>query len=261
MNTPEIIEFNNQRLLTTEQLAEFYGTTTETVRKNFSNNKDKFIEGKHFYLLEGTELQSFKNSVNNIHSVVGKNARSLILYTKQGASRHSKMLGTDKAWDMFDELEENYFNPKKEIDTSNLSPELQMFNGLFKALASQELATKQLENKVDNISEIVSLNVTDWRKESQKLIRRMAQNQGGFGAYQEINTAIYEEIENRAAANLKQRLTNKRGRMALEGVSKSKLDKLNKLDVIGEDKRLLQIYLAVVKEFAIKYGIDLDDIA
>ena len=33
------------------------------------------------------------------------------------------------------------------IDTSNLSPELQMFQGLFTAVAKQEIATKQLESK------------------------------------------------------------------------------------------------------------------
>lgn len=43
--------------------------------------------------------------------------------------------------------------------------------------------------------------------------------------------------------------------MAEEGASKSKRDKTNKLDVIEMDKRLKEIYLAVVKDFAIKYGV------
>lgn len=253
----QVIELNNQRILTTEQLAEFYEATSKNIRDNFQNNKEKFVEGKHYYRLEGEELREFKKETENF-GIVGNRVNQLILYTKQGASRHSKMLGTDKAWDMFDELEENYFNPKNKLDTSNLSPELQMFNGLFQSLAKQELATKKLETKVDNISEIVALNTTDWRKDSQKLIRRMAQNQGGFGAYQEINNLIYEETERRAGANLKQRLTNKRRRMADEGVSKSKRDKLNKLDVISEDKRVLEVYIAVVKDFAIKYGVEID---
>lgn len=111
MNTPQIIEINNQRLLTTEQLAEFYEASETQIKTNFNRNKEKFIEGKHYVLLKGEELKEFKNSVTNCN-LVGKNANTLILYTKQGASRHSKMLGTDRAWDMFDELEENYFNPQ-----------------------------------------------------------------------------------------------------------------------------------------------------
>ncbi|MHC5249813.1 ORF6C domain-containing protein [Enterococcus sp. LJL90] len=111
MNELQIIEFNNQRILTTEQLAEFYDVSEKQIRQNFNNNKIKFIEGKHYFRLEGSELKKFKDSVENF-DIVGNRVNQLILYTKQGASRHSKMLGTDQAWDMFDELEENYFNPR-----------------------------------------------------------------------------------------------------------------------------------------------------
>lgn len=143
----------------------------------------------------------------------------------------------------------------KQLDTSNLSPELQFMNSVVKSLAKQELETKRIETKVDNITEIVALNTTDWRKESQHLIRQMAKTQGGFEAYREVQADIYQELDRRAGSSLKTRVTNKRRRMADEGVSKSKRDKLSKLDVIAEDKRLLEIYLAIVKEFAVKYGV------
>ncbi len=152
----------------------------------------------------------------------------------------------------FNEMENQI---KRELDTSELSPELQMFNGLFKAIANQEIATKKLESKVDGISEIVALNTTDWRKDSRHLVNKMAQSQGGFGAYSEIQANIYKEVERRAGCNLKQRVVNKRRRMADEGVCKSKRRNLNNLDVIAEDKKLVEIYVAVVKEFAIKYDV------
>lgn len=81
MNTPEIIEFNNQRLLTIEQLAECYGAKTIQIQQNIRNNREKFVEGKHFYLFEGQELKEFKNRLENFESV-GENERALILYTK-----------------------------------------------------------------------------------------------------------------------------------------------------------------------------------
>lgn len=49
--------------------------------------------------------------------------------------------------------------------------------------------------------------------------------------------------------------------MADEGVCKSARDKLTKVDVIADDKKLIEIYLAIVKEMAVKYGGDLADIA
>lgn len=154
--------------------------------------------------------------------------------------------------DAFNQMEEHI---KQQLDTMNLSPELQFMNSVVQSLAKQELETKRVETKVDHITEIVALNTTDWRKDCRTLINKMAKNQGGFHAYQEIQSDIYEEVDRRAGSSLKIRLTNLRNRMAGEGVSKSKRDKTNKLDVIDSDKRLKEIYLAVVKEFAIKYGV------
>lgn len=106
------VQYSNDLILTTEQLADFFGTSIDNIKKNFSNNKDRFVEGKHFYLLKGASLKAFKDEVNHIH-LVGKRASSLYLWTKRGASRHAKILDTDKAWDVFDELEQSYFDNNK----------------------------------------------------------------------------------------------------------------------------------------------------
>lgn len=150
----------------------------------------------------------------------------------------------------FNKLEEEH--KQHQIDTEELSPELKMFNQIFKSVANQELENKKLNHKVDNIAEIVSLNTTDWRKTSQSIIKKIAITQGGYEAYRDVAKSIYDETDKRAGSNLKTRLTNLRKNMALEGASKSKRDKANKLDVIESDKRLKEIYMAVVKDTAIK---------
>lgn len=55
--------------------------------------------------------------------------------------------------------------------------------------------------------------------------------------------------------DLQTRFTNKRRRMADNGVCKSARDKLSFVDVIAEDKKLIEGYTAIVKEMAIKYGV------
>jgi phage antirepressor YoqD-like protein len=107
-----IIEHKGQRVLTTSQVAQVYECEPHNIKKNFNDNKNRFVDGKHYFKLEGEELRRFKDEVTN-SDLVGKNASVLYLWTKQGASRHCKMLGTDRAWEMFDCLEENYFNPKR----------------------------------------------------------------------------------------------------------------------------------------------------
>ena len=145
---------------------------------------------------------------------------------------------------------------KKQLDMSNLSPELQLMANLVNNMAKQELAQKQLNEKVDSISEIVALNTTDWRKEANALINKVVRIMGNTpDAHKDTRSAIFTEVDRRAGASLETRLTNKRRRMADEGASKSKRDGLTKVDVISDDKKLVEIYVAVVKEFAIKYGV------
>lgn len=113
----EQVSYNDQLILTTEQLAEFYETTVDTIKVNFNNNKSKFEEGKHYYLLKGDKLKQFRLQVKNLYLQISPMTRSLYLWTKRGASRHAKMLGTDRAWDVYDELEETYFNVRQLIDS------------------------------------------------------------------------------------------------------------------------------------------------
>lgn len=196
---------------------------------------------------EGTDFSTF------LSESTGGRPKTNHAMTLDMAKEISMIQRTEKgkqARQYFIEVEKQY-----KLDTSSLSPELQFMNSVVQSLAKQEMATKQLSNKLDNITEIVALNTTDWRKDCRALINKMAKTQGGFSAYQEIQAAIYEEVDRRAGSSLNTRLTNLRRRAAEEGVSKSKRDKMNKLDVIEMDKRLKEIYLAVVKDFAIRYGV------
>ena len=67
MTLPTVIEQKGIRVLTSKQIAEKYETSTDIIKKNFSNNRKRYVEGKHYILLTGDELKAFKNQVNNVH--------------------------------------------------------------------------------------------------------------------------------------------------------------------------------------------------
>ena len=108
-----LIQYKAIPVMTTEQMAEFYGTDVDNIRKNFSNNSGRFVDGKHYFKVEGTELNELRLCVNNIHVQISSKARSLTLWTEKGAARHAKILDTDQAWDVFEQLEEVYFAVKE----------------------------------------------------------------------------------------------------------------------------------------------------
>ena len=119
MDNLTVLEYNNKRILTTKQLAEVYETKENNIQNNFNNNKDRFIEGEHYYILTGEELQQFKSQVNDIDLPINKFTSQLYIWTERGASRHCKILDTDKAWEQFDSLEETYFRVKQIRQTGN----------------------------------------------------------------------------------------------------------------------------------------------
>ena len=147
MNELTVLEHNSIRVMTTDQLAEAYGCAPKQIQQNFNNNRVRFIAGKHYFKLEGADLKAFKDSLENIESVVGSRAPSLILWTKQGAARHSKMLGTERAWDVFDELEESYFNPMR-----NMTPE-EFLLCSAQRMVEQARAIKTANARIDKVDE------------------------------------------------------------------------------------------------------------
>ena len=106
---PSYVEHNNQRVMTTEQLARFYGCETRQISENFKRNEERFIEGKHYYKIEGEALKLLKSQSVSNGLPINKFASVIYLWTRRGAARHAKMLTTDKAWEVFEALEDTYF--------------------------------------------------------------------------------------------------------------------------------------------------------
>ena len=145
------VKFNEEVVITTKMLAEVYECDESNIKVNFNSNKDKFIEGKHYYKLQGEELKNLR--VSNPYLQISPKTRTLYLWTKRGASRHCKMLGTDKAWEMFDTLEESYFNPKPQL-TNHDQAILNIINSrtdLEKALAIKDFEKVVTEPLHDEI--------------------------------------------------------------------------------------------------------------
>lgn len=247
------VEHNNQRVLTTQQLAEAYQTDTNNISKNFSNNRERFIEGRDFYFLQGEELQSFKRLLNDIPEPM-KYTPQLYLWTERGSNRHCKILDTDKAWEQFDILEETYFNVKNyDASVKELSPQLQV-------LINLELEQKKIKQEISEVKTTLYLvkdtvaNHTEdnWRDTINSMFNKIVKAVGNK-EYQKIRSDSYKLLEERAGVNLNIRLENYRSRLTENGSTKSKISGANKLDIIEQDKKLREIYTGIIKELTIKH--------
>lgn len=110
------VEHNNQRILTTEQVAEAYGTEAKILLRNFNRNKNRYLEGKHYYRLEGEILRQFLAlHTSNCRLQNPEKIRVLYLWTEKGAWLLAKSLNTDQAWQACEMLVDEYYRQNDEI--------------------------------------------------------------------------------------------------------------------------------------------------
>src|SRR5690625_4726728 len=149
-----------------------------------------------------------------------------------------------------------------ELNTSELSPELQIMNNMVRALANQELEQKRMQQElndtkkeINEVRQVFVLNPKNWRREVNDLIVKISKTKNSLDAYRETRLESYKRLEERARCNLTVRLENMRDRMRKAGSSKTMIERTNKMDVIASDDRLKEIYITVVKEMAIRHGV------
>ncbi len=160
MNGLQVIEYKEQRVLTTAQLADGYGTTAIRITQSFNRNSDRYVEGKHYYCLEGAELAAFKNEISNCDVVAGRVNR-YYLWTEKGALLHAKSLNTDKAWEVYDQLVETYFRAKEMLT-------------MPKTLSEALFMAAELQRQIEEKQPLISFAETAAKSKDSILIRELA---------------------------------------------------------------------------------------
>lgn len=122
MNNLTVTEYKNIRVLTTQQIAEAYESDARIISNNFNRNKERYVEGKHFICLEGEELKAFKT---NHHFDESSRINKLYLWTEKGAFLHAKSLNTDRAWEVYDRLVDEYFE-KPQVPAWTMDDKIQI---------------------------------------------------------------------------------------------------------------------------------------
>lgn len=121
----------------------------------------------------------------------------------------------------------------------------------------QERRLSLVEQEQRNTREILALTNNDWRNKVNAILNGIALKLGGGQYYSDIKNESYQLLEDRAGCSISIRLNNRKAKMALRGSSKSAINKTTALDIIAEDKKLIAVYITVVKELAVKYQLNI----
>lgn len=206
--------------------------------------------------------------LNDIDAVENEDFEAAQICAPSGQTKKDHIIKLDTAKEMamlernekgkqvrryFIQVEKKYKSAS--LATQELSPQLQVMINLEIEQKRQAEKLEHVEERIESIREVVAIDTTSWREDTGRILRKIGMECGDSKSYQDVRAESYQLLEKRMGVNVKQRLTNKRRRMADEGVCKSRRDKLNYLDVIADDKKLIEGYTAIVKELTIKYGV------
>lgn len=249
-----IKEYSGKRVVTFKDIDTVHHRPEGTARKRFNDNRKRFVEGEDYFKIQPSEIRTVGITSPNGGIVV----------TESGYYMLVKSFTDELSWDVQRQLVNGYFRANQmQSVLADLSPQLQALiqmetrqKRLEAKQAQQDTAIADLGQRLTNTCEVIALDKNSWRKDTQHMIAKIATATGdGCGNIRQVYEEIYKAVESRAGVALNIRLTNKRNRMAGEGVCRSKIEKLNKVDIIAEDKKLIEIYVAIVKELAVKYGV------
>ncbi|MEJ8555124.1 antA/AntB antirepressor family protein [Tepidibacter sp. Z1-5] len=146
---------------------------------------------------------------------------------------------------------------KKYKELNKPQSQLEILQQTINQLVIQDKKQKELENKIQETqSQITDIKDTivnreeDWRKEVGRKLRKIGLKHGDYKTFVDES---YRLLQERARCNLKQRLENLRSRMALNGSTRTAIDKANYLDAIQLDMKLKEIYINIVNQLYIKH--------
>ena len=195
MEELQIVEYNNIRVLTTQQVAEAYHTSTDTVTRNFNRNKDRYTEGKHYIALEGGEKNDFVDRGQIDRGL--KNAKTLYLWTQKGCLLHAKSLNTDIAWEVYDKLVDEYFDKSKTSAPLTTSGQIRL---LAQGYTELEQKVDTVERKVEYLEKDIPLYGSEADELCNHVKRKGVVVMGGkaSNSYKDtkIRSAVYADIYN-----------------------------------------------------------------
>lgn len=113
--TIPILEHKDQRVITLAMMDKIHHRAEGTARRNFTDNKEKLEEGKHYFRLSYQEVKQ----LYGFRTVgISSSPNGLIVITERGYSMLVKSFTDDFAWEVQDQLVDGYFDSKKPMSTA-----------------------------------------------------------------------------------------------------------------------------------------------
>lgn len=141
-----IVEYKGERVVTFKMIDELHQRAADTAGRTFRRNKQRFVEGKHFYHIDFTQSGELRRFEINVPP------RGLTLLTERGYLMLVKSFTDDRAWQVQERLIDGYFRTKQMSSIDMIIQSAMELKRLEEKQAEHDNRISLLEAKADRNS-------------------------------------------------------------------------------------------------------------
>ncbi|WP_195903745.1 ORF6N domain-containing protein, partial [Pseudomonas monteilii] len=179
-----VVEYRGQRVASTQMIDQVHERPDGTTRRNFNENRGRFVEGEDYFKVSAEEIRTHK-----IMPISNRAHEDFTLFTEQGYLMIVKSLTDDLAWTVQRQIVSNYFRP---APVPALPGDyITALEHLLASKRSEQLALEQRDEAVRTKAEIGSRRGATAMATASAAVRqvRHLENQLGRGCQHATVTA------------------------------------------------------------------------
>ena len=150
----------------------------------------------------------------------------------------------------------SYSKPMSQLEIMQRS--LNVLMEQEKQLKEHETRIERIETGVNKIHAMEAITPENWRSNLTKIVNSSAKNyvvDEGESPHRAVWREFYKRVDAEGRCSLERRLHNMQIRAHERGLSRTAVQNICKLDVIQDDKRLINVAISVMKKMAIQYTV------
>ena len=271
-NEIELINNNGQILADSRNIAEVTGKRHANLIRTIA---------KYEETLTNSKMSSLDFFVPDEYIDSKNEKRAMYWLTKKGCDMVANKMTGDKGILFTAAYVDKFYAMEKQLKQQKPMSQLEILAGATQALLQHEQQRQALQeraeaseqqlaevnDKVVQIADaIAGREVKDsWRQDTASKINQIARSEGCTGDFRDdvktVRHAIYAAVDRRCGVRLYTRLNHRKERMVEIGIAKTRISKLNIVDEIATDPKLIQAYTDVISDFMVAFPWPIDDSA
>ena len=242
---------NGEPVVSSRQIAESFGKEHRNVMRDIENlMSEGALKNEHTPLFYKTEYVHEQNGQTYPMYLMNRDGFTLLA---MGFTGKAALEWKIKYITAFNAMEQQL--NQRQPDLSELSPELRCLIRLEQQQKQQAQELVRLNQKLDQLQGTGAFGTGGWRRESARIIARIAQARGGAQYGPHIYQAAYTLLEEREHCSLTARLEALRSKQRQQGMSKTRAGRLTKMDAIAASSESVERWMKILHEMEARYGI------